>query len=471
MKKNTIIIYISFLFLLLISACKVGKNYQRPDLLLPKELGSVSYADTSSIADLKWNEFFSDTTLQRLIDKGIRENYDLQLAIKRIDIARQQLMQARLLMVPQANVVLGAQTNRPSKNSVNGLSTSTFLGKDHIENYNAALNLSWEADIWGKIRRQKETVLAQYLQSTEAKKAVQTQLVSEISSAYYNLLMLDKQLSIARKNLSLSDSTLQLTRLLKDAGEVSELAVQQADAQRQATALLVPQLQQNISLQENAIQILTASLPGSLSRHTIDHLAESLKPLSTGLPLALISRRPDVRANELELVAANAYAGVAQANMYPSLVIGVSGGLESFKASNWFNIPSSLFGVAGASLLQPVFRSRSLKTQYETAKIQREQAVLVFRKSVLNALGEVSDALIQAEKLTEQEQIASDRVNTLQGAIKNARLLFKSDLANYLEVITAQSTVLQAELDLALIHRQQLVANVEIYRALGGGWK
>ncbi len=425
MNKNHIIIYTSLLFLALISACKVGKNYQRPDLVLPQQFGNVSYADTSSVADLKWNEFFTDTTLQRLIDKGIRENYDLQLAIKRIDIAQQQLMQARLLMVPQADLQVGAQTNRPSKNSVNGLSTSTFLGKNHIENYNAALNLSWEADIWGKIRRQKEAVLAQYLQTTEAKKAVQTQLVSEISQAYYNLLMLDKQLSIATKNLSLSDSTLQLTRLLKDAGEVNQLAVQQADAQRQATAQLIPQLQQHISLQENALQILTASLPGLVSRHTIDQPAENARPLTSGLPIALISRRPDIRANELELVAANAYAGVAQGNMYPSLVIGLSGGLEAFKASNWLSIPNSLFGAAGASLLQPVLRSRALKTQYETAKIQREQAVLTFRQSVLNAVGEASNALVQAERLSEQEQIASARVNTLREAIKNARLLFK----------------------------------------------
>lgn len=469
MKKS--IIFIFTLVLAAASACKIGKDYQRPEVQLPQQLGSISFADTSSVADLKWNEFFTDTTLQRLIDKGIRENYDLQLAIKRIDIAQQQLMQSRMLIVPQVDLRVSAQTNRPSKNSVNGLSTSTFLGSNHIENYNAGLNLSWEADIWGKIRRQKEAALAQYLQSMEAKKAVQTQLVAEISQAYYNLLMLDKQLLIARENLSLNDSTLHLTRLLKDAGEVSQLAVQQADAQRQSTALLIPRLEQGIGLQENALRILTADLPGHIVRHQVDQLSAPVQPLRSGLPLALLSRRADIRAAELELIAANAYAGVAQGNMYPALVIGLSGGLETFKASNWFTIPNSLFGLAGGSLLQPLLRNRTLKTQLETARIQREQRVITFRQSVLDAVGEVSDAFVQSDKLTEQEQIAAGRVITLREAIANARLLFKSDMANYLEVITAQGAVLQAELELASIHRQQLGANVEIYRALGGGWK
>ncbi|MEO6150976.1 MAG: TolC family protein, partial [Mucilaginibacter sp.] len=156
---------------------------------------------------------------------------------------------------------------------------------------------------------------------------------------------------------------------------------------------------------------------------------------------------------------------------YPSLTLTASGGIESFKSSNWFNIPGSLFGIGTGTILQPIFRNRELKTRYEVAKIEREQAVLQFRQSVLNAVGEVTNALVQNEKLGEQRQIATGQVDTLKNAIKNAQLLFKSDMANYLEVITAQTNALQAELNLAAIQRQQLGATVELYRSLGGGLK
>lgn len=471
MKKRSILIYTSLSLALLISACKVGKNYQRPEVELPQKFGEVSFADTSSIADLEWKVFFSDTTLQGLLEKGINENYDLQIAIKRMDIARQQLKQSKLLLLPDLNLELGAQYNRPSNNSLNGLSTSSFLGTNHIENYNANLNLSWEIDIWGKIRRQKEAVLAQYLQTAEGKKAVQTQLVSDIAQGYYNLLMLDRQLTIAHRNLNLSDSTLQLTKLLKEAGEVNQLAVEQAEAQNQATALLVPQLEQALAEQENALQLLAGSLPARIARNADRSPSMIFTNLSAGIPAAILSRRPDIRVNEMALVAANAYAGLAQGNLYPALVIGGAGGLESFKASNWLNIPNSLFGVANGAILQPIFRKRALRTQFEIAKIQREQAVLQFRQSVLNAVGEVSNALSRLEKINHQEQIASRRAANLRLSVANARLLFKSDRANYLEVITVQSNALQAELDLALIQRQRDGARIELYRALGGGWK
>ncbi|RCH56324.1 TolC family protein [Mucilaginibacter hurinus] len=471
MKKNKITLYTAALVMLLASACKVGKNYQRPAVQLPQKFNAVSQADTNSVANIAWKQFFTDTTLQSLIDKGIKYNYNLQIAIKRIDIAQQQVKQANLLLLPQLNLQVAAQYNRPSKNSLNGISAANFLKSDHIENYIAGLNLSWEIDTWGKIRRQKEAVLAQYLQTFEATRAVQTQLVADIAQGYYNLLMLDKQLSIAQTNLRLSDSTLKLTQLLKNAGEVNLLAVQQADAQRQSTALLVPQLEQSIAIQENALQLLTGQLPAAIARKAT--LADETfgAELNAGLPAAILARRPDVRASELALVAANAQVGVAQGEMYPSLTLTASGGIESFKSNNWFSIPGSLFGIATGSILQPVFNNRALKTRFEVAKIEREQAVLQFRQSVLNAVGEVTNALVQTQKLGEQRRIATGQVDTLKNAIKNAQLLFKSDMANYLEVITAQTNALQAELNLAAIQRQQLGAAVELYRSLGGGWR
>jgi len=255
------------LFFVLLTACTVGKNYQRPDLPLPQEFRGVTTADTSSIADIEWKQFFTDTTLQGLITRGITYNYDLQLAIKRMDEAQQRVKQAKLLQLPELNLQAVAQTTNPSNNSLNGISLKSFLEKNHIEDYTVAANLSWEADIWGKIRRQKEAALADYLRTTEARKAVQTQLVAEIAQSFFNLVMLDAQLEIAKKNLNLNDSTLLITRLQRDGGEVTTLAVQQAEVQRQATALLIPQLENDIAVQENTLSILTGSLPGEIRRN------------------------------------------------------------------------------------------------------------------------------------------------------------------------------------------------------------
>jgi len=460
----------TFLAFLVVS-CKVGKEYQRPEVELPTQFNGVSYSDTSSIADIEWKKFFTNSELKNLIDKGIKYNNDLLIAMKRIDIAQARVKQDKVLQLPELNLQMTAQVNRPSDNSLNGLSIKNFVGQSYMEYYSAGINLSWEADIWGKLRNQKEATLAEYLQTYEGAKAVQTQLVADIAQGFFNLLMLDKQLEITRTNLALNDTFLVATRLLKNAGVVNLLAVQRAESQKQTTELLVPVLEQDIALQENALQILTGQLPGALSRNVSLNDFAVVENLSTGLPASVVSRRPDVRSNEMALVAANAQVGVAQANMYPALNITVGGGLESFKASNWFNIPSSLFGLAAGTIAQPIFRRRELKTEFEVAKLQREQAVIRFRQSVLQAMTEVTDALVQADKLKQQEQIATGQVDTLRRAVFNAKLLFKSDLANYLEVITAQANALAAELNLASIQREQLDAMVELYRSLGGGWK
>jgi outer membrane protein TolC len=294
----------------------------------------VSFADTNSIADIEWKEFFTDPALQALISKGITYNNNLQAAIKRMDMAQQQVKQAKLLQLPDVNLQLQGSINRPSDNSLNGLSVGTFLGKSYVENYVASLNFSWEADIWGRIRRQQEVTIGLYLQQQEAVKAVQTQLISDIAQGYYNLLMLDKQLEITKNNLLLNDSLVLATRALRDGGSVTTLAVQQVESQRQATALMIPQLEESIALQENALQLLTGQTPGAIEGRSSLSQLTLRDQLSTGLPVAMVSRRPDVRSSELALTVANARVGVQQANMYPALNITAGGGLESFKASN-----------------------------------------------------------------------------------------------------------------------------------------
>lgn len=460
-----------FFLILFLSACRMGKDYEQPALQLPTTFSDSTFADTTSVADISWKQFFKDTSLQALLNKGIQHNYDLQIAFKRVEIAEREWKRSKMQQLPSAQLQVSAAYNHPSDNSLNGLSTNSFLGKSHIENYQTTATLSWEADIWGKISRQQEANRALYLQGQEAAKAVQTRLVADIAEGYYNLLMLDEQMEIARKNLLVNEDFLQASRQLKDAGMVTGLAVQQAIAQKDATALLIPALEEEIILQENAIRVLTGDLPASISRKA--ELKDQMvnDSLSTGLPAAMVSRRPDVRASEMGLVAANARVGVTQAAFYPALNITAGAGLETFTASNWFNIPGSLFGLAAGSLTQPLFNRRNIRTNYEVAKLERETAVLQFRQSVLGAIGEVSNALASNDKLKQQENIAKSQTDNLLLAENNARQLFRSDLATYLEVLVTQGRTLDAALNLASIQRSRLHVRVELYRALGGGWQ
>jgi NodT family efflux transporter outer membrane factor (OMF) lipoprotein len=460
------------LFAVILAGCSVGKNYKRPDLKAPQQFGATAPAGDSSVATKSWKEFFTDTTLVRLIDKAIAGNYDLQLAIQRISISQSYAKQARAAWLPAWNAQASASTSNPSENSLNGISLSNFLGTNHIEDFTLSTSISWEIDVWGKIRRQKQAALADYLQSFEAGRAVQTQLVAQVANAYYNLLMMDAQLAIAKRNVLLSDSIVQMIQLQKTAGEVTELAVQQAKAQQQNAALLVPQFEQAITLQENGLRLLLGDWPGGISRTVeLSNIVVTDTILATGVPIDLLSHRPDVRASEKALVAANARVGVAQGNMYPSLSLTATGGLNAYEASNWFSMPASLFSTVAGSLTQPIFQRRILRTQLEVAKAEREQRVIEFRQSVTGAVHEVTNALVKLDKLKTQQDVATARAETLAQAVQNARLLFRSGMANYLEVITAQTNALQAELTKADVTRQQLSARVELYQSLGGGWK
>jgi multidrug efflux system outer membrane protein len=470
--NSTINKYTLILALFVLGACKVSKDVETPKPALPVAFNNAAAtADTSSIADIPWKSFFTDATLQKLIDSAIIKNYDMQLAVKNIEAAQLLVKQVKWNNVPTVGLNITASSDRPSNNSLDGLSLQQDnIGTNHVEDYSANLAISWEADIWGKIHNQNKSAVAAYLQTAEARKAIQTNIVASVSQGYYNLLMFDQQLAIAKKNVALNDSTLRIIKLQFDAGQVTLLAIQQAQAQQLAAAELIPGFEQNIAIQENALRILTGELPDRITRDkTLDDI--TFTNLSVGVPSAILSRRPDVKSSELQLVIANANVGINKAEMYPALRITATGGVNSFKASDWFNIPASLFGVISGSVFQPLLQHKELKTQYEIAQVNREKTVIQFRQTVLNAVGEVSDAMVKIDKLQSQQDIAANRVNTLQKATNNANQLFKNGLANYLEVITAEGNVLQSELDLASIKTARLNAVSDLYRSLGGGWK
>ena len=260
-------------------------------------------------------------------------NFDIEIAIKNIEAGRLVLTQSKLGNLPSVNLQAVGSFTRPSDNSLNGLSLGKFLGKSYIEDYSVSAVISWEADIWGKIKNHKARSLAGYLQTGEALKAVQTSLIADIAKGYYNLLMLDAQVEIAKKNLLLIDSTLRIIQLQYNAGQVTALAVQQATEQRWAAAQLIPLLEQEINIQENALSLLAGLPPAAIKRNgdLNDAIADKV---SAGVPTALLQNRPDVRSRELALNIANANTGIAKANMYPTLSITAAGGLNAFKTSN-----------------------------------------------------------------------------------------------------------------------------------------
>jgi outer membrane protein, multidrug efflux system len=305
--------------MMMIVSCRTGKNYQRPSVLLPDQFNQTHVADTNSIANLPWRDYFTDPVLQQLINSGIERNYDLQYALRNIAIAQSQVKQAKWLWVPQVNAGIGATYFRNSDNGPAGINNGAIANNSY--DYLASVNMSWEIDIWGKFSRQKEANVASYLQTYEAAKAVQTRLIADIAQGYFSLLMLDQQLAETKKTLALTIDFVKLTRLLYDAGEVTYLAVQQAESQRLNTAQLVPLIEQSMQVQENNLQLLTGNLPGSIRREVTLTDIHFNDTLVTGLPVAILNRRPDVKANEMLLVKANALVGVNQANMYPALIV------------------------------------------------------------------------------------------------------------------------------------------------------
>lgn len=467
--KNYRQIILMTAFLGTLVGCAITKDVTLPKPELPAAFRGETDKDTLGIAMLPWKSFFTDKVLQVMIDSTLKKNFDMQVALKNIESAHLLVRQSKWNNLPVVSLNATGNTSNPSNYSLNGMTASQFLGANHIEDYSLGASLTWEADVWGKIRNSNKAVLAAYLQSDEARKALQTDLIISVSKGYYNLLMLDQQRRVAVANMALNDSTLRITNVQYKMGQATYLAVQQAEAQRLAVAELIPQLEKEIILQENALHVLAGELPGIQLGRTVLHEIKFPEQLSTGVPIDMVRRRPDVRSRELDLVIANAKVGISKAQLYPALRITAAGGVGALKASDWFNIPGALFGTVGGTILQPLLQHKELSTQYKIAAIEREKTIVAFRKTVLGAVGEVSDAIVKIEKLKQQQYITAQRVNTLQQATANANTLFVNGMANYLEVITAQVNVLQSELDLASVRRQELSAIADLYRSLGGG--
>lgn len=456
---------------------EVADNYRFADSLARTD--SLVADTTKHLGQLPWREFFNDSVLITLIDKAVKNNWDMREAITNIEIANQTFLRSKAANLPDVKANIGRFVREYHSENYYSNPSSNYYGDEtaprsmytnkvqHISD----VQVSWELDIWGKFRNKKEADLADYLQTQEAKKAIQTELVSEIAKGYYQLLELDAQLEVARTNAKLNDSILRIIQLQYDAGEVTSLAREQTEAQKLVAEALIPQLERRIAIQENRLNFLIGKNPGEIQRQNLDYYTNEGDSLEIGVPLQLLQYRPDVYAAELNLRKANALVGVAQSYRYPSINIDLSGGLDAMLTENWFKIPGSIFGIVTAGITQPIFNRRKLKTDFEIAKLEREKAEIEFQKKILLGVNEVSDALVTLQKLEEQMDYVEQRVEVTQKTVVNSFMLFKSGLANYLEVLTAQSNAMESELDKVNLELQRRNERVNLYRALGGGWQ
>ena len=466
MKKQNSIKYIVVLVLpLMLQSCFVAKNYERPELetenlyrtdQLPK--------DSISMAAVSWREIFKDPQLQNYIDKGLNNNLDIRIAIQNVASAKAYLKQGKAGYYP---TLTGTASVTRTKNSENSQFGSIF--SEAIEQYQLSGNLSWEADIWGKIRSTKRASNASYLQSIAAHQAVKTQLVASIADTYYQLLALDRQQKVTKETLEARKSSLETTKALKEAGQVTEAGVKQTEAQVHTTEIILIDLENSIKLLENSFCLLLGEPSHTIERGQLNG-QEINRELNTGVSSLLLANRPDVIQSEYALVNAFELTNVAKGNLYPSLTLTATGGLQSLELDNWLDA-SSLFSTLVGSLTQPIFNGRKLRTQLEAARAQQEQALLSYKKSLLVAGQEVSNALYNYEAETKKLDARKKELDSYSLAEDYSEELLNNGLVNYLEVLTARQNALNSELNLIDSKYGQLSSTVELYRALGGGWQ
>ena len=464
----------------LLVSCKVGRNFEKPNLDLP-EYYRLDDVDTAKL--MGWEAFFSDTILTGLIGHAISNNFDMRTVMKHIEIAHSYFRQSGSSFYPSVNADLLRVDRQYRSDKFYSTPSSKWYEHKGTEapsslfayqsQYAASLSVSWEADIWGRLRRQKEAAQAGYERSFEVQRALQTSLIATVADSYYSLLMLDEQLEVARRNYTYRNNNLRMVELQYESGEVTALAVQQTESQMLEAAALIPRLEEQIAIHKNGLLLLTGKLPEDLERgiHISDIDTDKEYNVLFNIPLSHIQNRPDVKAAEHKLKAANARVGVAQAFQYPNLTLSLTGGVNAMLPRNWFNIPGALFGGITASLTQPLFNRRRIKTDIEVAKKEREIAEIDFQRQVYEAVVETENALMSIDKAKEQLLIAQQQLKTAQKAVQNADLLFKSGFATYLEVITALRYLLDVELELVTVKTNLLTARIQLYRSLGGGWE
>ncbi len=454
------------LFLLLMAGCAT-KRYERPALANDQLYREVIPADSLSIGLLSWKELFKDPVLQQLIDRGLAGNTDLKIAIERIQIAAANLQLSRGALLPSVQADVSVTDNKQSRAALNfppGININL-----ETQTYRAQLSTSWEIDVWGKLSSAKRSALASLLQSEAAKRAVQTQLVANIAQLYYQLLALDEQSKITSQTIDIRRRNVSTMKDLKESAIVTGAAVAQSEANLYAAEVGLIDLKRSIRETENALSVLIGVAPGEIRRGTLADQSFETR-LGTGYAVQMLSNRPDVEAAELGLRAAFEQTNAAKRYFYPSLTLTASGGLSTLQLQNFFD--QSVFYNLVGGLTQPIFARNQNKARLKTAEAQQQIALLNFQQILLNAGQEVSNALYAYETAVEKEETREKQIVSLEKAVDfTQELLRYSSATNYTDVLTSEQSLLSAQLSGSADRLQKLQAVVNLYKALGGGWK
>lgn len=472
MKQNIYKILGMAAIALFAQSCFTAKEYTRPEVKAENLYREQAVAqDSASLADISWDKLFTDPILQQHISTGLQKNFDIRIAMQNITIANSSLRQAKAAYFPTVNAGADWTHQELSKNSQLGalFSSASGGGRVNVDQYQLTATLGWEADIWGRIRSGKRAANAAYLQSIAANQAVKTEVITNIAAAYYQLLSLDAQLKVTEATLVNRNESVDAIKALKDAGTVNEVGVKQTEAQKYATEIIIEDLKNNITLMENYISILTGESPHAIARSTFD--AQVLNPeIKTGFSASLLKNRPDVVAAEYEMINRFELKNVARAAFYPTLRLTATGGLQTIDIKEWFSV-NSIFANIVTGIAQPIFNQRQIRTRYEIAEAERMQAYIQFEQALVNAGREVSDALANYNNETKKITIRENQVDALKKAAGYSDELLTYGMVNYLEVLVAKDDALNAELSLIDNRYRQFEAIINLYKALGGGWR
>jgi outer membrane protein, multidrug efflux system len=452
--------------LLFLGACTLGPDYRRPEVPLPevfRGLDPMAPGGPGSFGDLAWWTVFQDETLQELIRTALAQNYDLRIAVARIQDAQAQVVVTRSYQFPSIDGSAQApyQTtfgNRPPLFTLE----DSFLPQ-------GAINLSFELDFWGRWRRATEAARADLLATEEARHVVLSDLVSRVATAYFELRMLDLSLEIAQRTVKVRQDSLRLVRLREEGGVVSRMDVFQAETLLSSATREIPDLERQIEQTENLISVLLGRNPGPIPRGRPLDGQVSIPALPAGFPAALLERRPDVRAAEAQLVAANARIGEAKSEFFPRIFllgnIGVAGGVQNGVSFG----PMGFFGI-GPTLSVPIFNMGRVQAGVDSAEARVQEAVARYQQAVQQAVSDVSDGLIGYRKRQAARGEQEALVQVLRNATNLSNIRYDGGVTSYLEVLDNERQLFEAELDLARTRRDELLAVVGLYRALGGGW-
>lgn len=451
----------------LLSAC-VTKKYERPTTLSTDKLfRDQAAADSTNLANMPWQSVFKDPKLSALIQKGLDQNLNLKNAIENIVQARASLRESKLAYYPTLNLDANLTRTKQSEAGLNfpaGININTLT-----TTYKLGLSTSWEADIWGKLSSSKRAAFASYLATDAAKQAIQTQLIADIANNYFLLLSYDKSLEITQQTLEARVKNVETIKALKEGAIVTGAAVVQSEANRYAAEVLIPDIKQSIRETENALNILLGQAPGPIDRGILGE-QQTPESLAIGLPSQLLQNRPDVRQAEFNFRVAFENTNLAKTYFYPSLTLTASGGFSNLELKNFFD--NSIFYSIIGGLTQPLFNKGINKARLTTAQSQQLQALNSFQQSLLVAGQEVSNAMYSYQMAVEKQDSRQKQIESLQKAVDfTQQLLEYSSATNYTDVLTSEQNLLSAQLNGINDNLQKLQALVDLYRALGGGWK